>query len=359
MDFKDLIKQLGERVEKLKSSMPTEEATKNALIMPMLSALGYNVFDPTEVMPEFTCDIGTKKGEKIDYAIMMNDEPVILIECKQWQQDLTLHDNQLLRYFNVSPAKFGILTNGIKYRFYTDLEEPNKMDNVPFLEIDLENLTDSKISELRKFHKSYFDIDSVLGSANELKYLGELRSVIHDEFSSPSTEFVRFFGKKIYHGMLTQRVLDDLTPLVKKSIDSYINELISDRLKVAIDKSENEENRQNREEVKEEEKEYDNGITTTEEELEGFYIVKAILSRVLYPGRISYKDTQSYFAIIIDNKITQTVCRLRFNYAEIRRVGFINDDKSETTVDLENGVIAEIYKHEDKLLEIANRFRGK
>jgi Uncharacterized conserved protein len=355
MDFKDMITQLGQRVEKLKENMPTEEATKNALILPMISALGYNVFDPTEVLPEFICDIGTKKGEKIDYAIMQDGKPVILIECKHWQQDLTLHDNQLLRYFNVSSAKFGVLTNGIKYRFYTDLQEKNKMDEVPFLEIDIQELNESKIQELKKFHKSYFDVDNVLSTANELKYLGELRLIIQSEFSKPSDDFVRFFGKRVYNGVLTQRVVEELSPLVKRSIDNYVNEIIAERLKVAIDKNpdQKQDNEQQREEGM---TEHESDIVTTEEELEGFYICKAILSRVLASERISYKDRKDYFAIIIDNKVTRTICRLRFNYNEIRRVSFVNEDKTETDIDLMNGNISDLYNYEDKLLEIAKRF---
>lgn len=355
MDFKDMITQLGQRVEKLKENMPTEEATKNALILPMISALGYNVFDPTEVLPEFICDIGTKKGEKIDYAIMQDGKPVILIECKHWQQDLTLHDNQLLRYFNVSSAKFGVLTNGIKYRFYTDLQEKNKMDEVPFLEIDIQELNESKIQELKKFHKSYFDVDNVLSTANELKYLGELRLIIQSEFSKPSDDFVRFFGKRVYNGVLTQRVVEELSPLVKRSIDNYVNEIIAERLKVAIDKNpdQKQDNEQQREEGM---TEHESDIVTTEEELEGFYICKAILSRVLASERISYKDRKDYFAIIIDNKVTRTICRLRFNYNEIRRVSFVNEDKTETDIDLLNGNISDLYNYEDKLLEIAKRF---
>ncbi len=131
MDFKDTIKQLADRIEKLKDNIQTEEATKNAFIMPFINALGYDVFNPLEVLPEMTCDIGTKKGEKIDYAIMKDDQPILLIECKHWKQDLNLHDNQLLRYFNVSKAKFGLLTNGIIYRFYTDLKEPHLTEKIP------------------------------------------------------------------------------------------------------------------------------------------------------------------------------------------------------------------------------------
>ena len=201
MDFKDSIKQIVERIEKLKDNLHTEEATKNALIMPFLTALGYDVFNPLEVLPEMTCDISGKKGEKIDYAILKEGEPIMLIECKHWQQDLSLHDNQLLRYFTVSKAKFGILTNGIIYRFYTDLETPNKMDEKPFLEVNLLDLKDNQIEDLKKFHKSYFDLDSILSSASELKYMGELKSVISREFTSPSPDFVKYLGKQVYESL--------------------------------------------------------------------------------------------------------------------------------------------------------------
>ena len=186
MDLKDQLKQLAERADKLKENLQTEEATKNALIMPFIQAMGYDVFNPLEVMPEFTCDLGMKKGEKIDYAIMQDGNPIILIECKHWKQDLTLHDNQLLRYFHTSNAKFGVLTNGIVYRFYTDLVTPNKMDDKPFLEVNIFDLKNAVIEELKKFHKAYFDIENILSSANELKYTSELKSAIAKEFADPS-----------------------------------------------------------------------------------------------------------------------------------------------------------------------------
>ena len=170
MDFKDILRQLSERIEKLRDNLQTEEATKNALIMPFIQAMGYDVFNPLKVIPEFTCDIGTKKGEKIDYAIMRDNEPIILIECKHWCDTFTLADNQLLRYFHVSSAKFGMLTNGIIYRFYTDLDQANKMDEKPFLEVNMLDLRDNQIEELKQFHKSYFDVDKILSTTSELKY---------------------------------------------------------------------------------------------------------------------------------------------------------------------------------------------
>ncbi|NLI35689.1 MAG: restriction endonuclease [Bacteroidales bacterium] len=358
MDFKDLILQISGRIEKLKDNLPTEEATKNALIMPFIQALGYDVFNPLEVLPEMTCDIGTKKGEKIDYAILKDGQPIILMECKHWQQDLNLHDNQLLRYFNVSNAKFGILTNGIVYRFYTDLAEPNKMDNKPFLEVNLLDIKDNQIEELKKFHKSYFDIDIILSSANELKYTGELRAVILNEFANPSPDFVKYFGKQVYDGMFTQSILDQFTDLVKRSINSCINDLISDRLKAAIkeDNSEIPKDTQQSNQEENQDDDYlnrDSRIVTTEIELNGFYIVKSIIRTIIPVERIIYKDSIDYFAINIDNT-WKNICRLYFNNENNLRIAFRDENKKEERYKLNS--LDDIYNFSDKLVEKAKLY---
>ena len=189
---------------------------------------------------EFTCDIGTKKGEKVDYAIMKDGQPIILIECKHWQQNLDLHDNQLLRYFAVSNAKFGVLTNGIVYRFYTDLIEKNKMDETPFLEVDLTNVKDSQITELKKFHKSYFDADAISTTASTLKYTKEIKEIIKKEMANPSDALVRIFAKPVYKGLLNAKMIDYFTELVKKSFATHINDILNERLQAAISKEETE-----------------------------------------------------------------------------------------------------------------------
>lgn len=352
MDFKDQIKQLADRVEKLKDSLQTEEATKNALIMPFIQGLGYDVFNPMEVMPEFTCDIGTKKGEKIDYAIFKDGQPVILIECKHWKQPLTLHDNQLLRYYHVSPAKFGILTNGINYRFYTDLETPNKMDEVPFLEIDITDIKSAQIEELKKFHKSNFDIDNILSSASELKYTGELRNLLTKEFNSPSPEFVKLFAKQVYDGMITPKVLEQFTTLVRKSISSHISDIISDRLKSAL----------NAEQPKEETVETaapigtdtNDGIVTTNEEIEAYYIIKSILRSKIPADRLDYRDAKSYFTIIMDDNNRKLVCRLYLNSPTNKSIVFVGDDKKEIKYKIDT--IDDIYQHTDIIREIALKY---
>jgi len=354
MDFKDSIKQLSDRVEKLKDNLQTEEATKNALIMPFLQTLGYDVFNPLEVVPEFTCDIGTKKGEKIDYAIFKDGNPIMLIECKHWKQDLTLHDNQLLRYFHVSKAKFGLLTNGILYRFYTDLETPNKMDEKPFLDINLLDLKDTQIEELKKFHKSYFDVETILSSASELKYTGELKAVINKEFANPTPDFVKLFAKQVYDSIITPKLLEQFTVLVKKSISSLISDIISERLKTALnnESAEAEKDASAQEPVSTSEK--GDKVVTTDDELQAFFIVKAILRTCIAADRITYRDAQTYFAIFIDDNNRKAVCRLYLNSLSNKQIAFIGDDKKEikhrlTTLD-------DIYNHTDTLLTAVQKY---
>ncbi len=118
MSFDEKIAALIQRLPKLANHLQTEEATKNALVMPFIAALGYDVFNPKEVVPEFTADVGTKKGEKVDYAIMRDGETIILIECKKANGDLSQENmSQLHRYFTVTKARITILTNGIHYRY--------------------------------------------------------------------------------------------------------------------------------------------------------------------------------------------------------------------------------------------------
>ena len=351
MDFKDAIKQLGERVEKLKDNLLTEEATKNGLIMPFLQAMGYDVFNPTEVLPEFTCDIGTKKGEKIDYAIFKDGQPIILIECKHWKQDLTLHDNQLLRYFHVSNAKFGLLTNGILFRFYTDLQTPNKMDEKPFLEINLTDLRSNQIEELKKFHKAYFDVDNILSSASELKYTGEIKAVLSKEFLNPSPEFVKHLAKQVYDGMITPRVLEQFTTLVRKSVANLISDTISDRLKTAL-KTENSAIETGSEEAVTQD--FEAKIETTDEELEAYYIIKSILRTHIPGGRITHRDAQSYFAVFLDNNNRKPLCRLYLNSPTNKQIAFIGDDKKEIKFKIKT--IDDIYDHSDKLISSIEKY---
>ncbi|MFN3378641.1 MAG: type I restriction endonuclease [Runella zeae] len=347
MDFKDQIKQLSERALKLKNNIQTEEATKNAFIMPFIQSLGYDIFNPLEVVPEFICDIGIKKGEKIDYAIFRDDAPIILIECKHWKQKLDIHDGQLLRYFHVSKAKFAILTNGIIYRFYTDLVEPNKMDEKPFLDINIEDIKDGQIERLKEFHKNYFNPESVFQSASELKYTNELRGLIQGEFLEPKDEFVKYFVKQVYPSAVTAKTLEYFRPLVKRTLSNYISDSINDRLKSAITIEE----QSHREEVVEEQPQpiaapAGKEIETTPEELESFYIVRSILRTLVEPKRVVHRDALSYFAIFLDDNNRKPICRLYLNGGK-KYIGTFDADKKETKVEIKS--IDDIYQYSEQI----------
>lgn len=310
--FEEKIKSFIGRIDELKESIKTEEATKTSLIMPFFSMLGYDVFNPTEFVPEYVADVGIKKGEKVDYAIIIDEEPTILIEAKSVTETLEKHDSQLFRYFGTSKAKFAILTNGIEYRFYTDLDEVNKMDSTPFLTINLLNLRDSDIAELKKFAKETFDKNNILNSASELKYCGLIKAFLKQEFANPSDEFTKtILSSNIYEGRLYQNVIDKFRPIVKKSISQYINELVNDKIKNAL--SSNNGDNENVDEVEElAENTTHDEITTTAEELQAFYIIKSLLGESIPLERITYKDTVSYFAVLIDGKVTRWICRVYF-----------------------------------------------
>ncbi|WP_299230267.1 type I restriction endonuclease [uncultured Bacteroides sp.] len=352
MDFKDYCKQLADRVQNLKEQILTEEATKNAFIMPFIQMLGYDVFNPLEVIPEMDCDLVRKKGEKIDYAIMKDGEPIMLIECKHWKQDLNLHDNQLQKYFVASKAKFGVLTNGITYRFYTDLSQQNLMDDTPFLEINLENLKDNQVEELKKFHKSYFNLETILSTANELKYMSALKAEIKTEFNSPSPELVKVLSKRVYDGVMTQKVLEQFTEHVKRALSNYVNEVISERLNVAIKSTEQTSTSETVEECNEI-VEPVSKIITTEEELEAFYIIKSILRNTINSDRITYRDAQSYFAVFIDDNNRKPVCRLYFNKTS-NSIGIFDADKNESKFKIEN--LDEIYNYQSELINSIQKY---
>ncbi len=346
MDFQGNIKLLAEKIQSFKPNTKTEEATKTAFVIPFLRLLGFDDSNPTEVIPEYTADFGNKKFEKVDYGIFLNGIPIMIIECKHWTENLDVHSSQLFRYFNATQTRFGILTNGIRYQFFTDLDETNKMDKEPFLEFDFENIKENIVSELLKFQKSSFDLDKILDSASELKYLALIRIVLEKELSEPSEDFVRFIYKKLkLDKNLTAKMLEQFSLIVKKATNQTIKEMVNDRLQSALKKEE--ENN-----IVIAEKEEESLIETTEEEIEGFLVVKSIIRTKSDVKKIQYKDNQNYFAIYYD-KQTQPICRLHFNRAQ-KYIGLIDENKKEDKIAIE--VLDDIYNYSDRLIETVNRY---
>jgi hypothetical protein len=347
MDFKDQIMQLALRVEKMLPQIQTEEATKNALVMPFIQILGFDVFNPFEVNPEFIADIGIKKGEKVDYAIMKDGEPIIIIECKHHLEKLDPHNSQLFRYFHVCSAKFGLLTNGLVYRFYTDLNDPNKMDEKPFFEFNITEIKDAQLVELKKFHKSYFDIENISNTASDLKYTNELKTLITSELKNPSPVFVKHFAGQVYPGKLTEKILNQFTELVKRSSNQVLNDAITDRLKTALVTEEAISNSTEEKTVSQPVMASENNIETTEEETEAYLIIKAILRQTVDTKRIYIRDSQSYCAILLDNNNRKPICRLYFNGAR-KFISIINEDKTFSKDEISS--LDDIFNYSDKII---------
>jgi hypothetical protein len=362
MNFEAKVKSLADKAAKVRGMLETEEATKNALVMPFIAALGYDVFDPTEVVPEFIADVGIKKGEKVDYVIKRGDDIVMLIEAKKVAADLAIeHSSQLFRYFTVTKARIAVLTNGIVFRFYSDLEESNKMDEKPFLELNLLDLRESLIVEVSKLSKSSFDLDSMLQAASDLKFMREIRVTFERQLESPDEDFVKFFFQHANpNGRFIQSAKEQFARLVKRTLSGYITDKVGDRLRSALASADRTDVSQATVptvvsidpavDVGEAAKD---GIVTTEEELEGFRIVKAIVCDVVALERVSYRDSKSWFAILLDGSNRKPLCRLHFNRAR-KYVSTFDVQRNETRHAIEN--LEGIYVLREELRSAAVRW---
>lgn len=348
MELKLKLEQLHQRVDSLKDQINTEEATKNAFVMPFIQILGYDIFNPTEVIPEFICDIGTKKGEKVDYVIKNNGEPILIIECKHWKENVDAHNSQLHRYYHVSKARFGVLTNGHTYNFYADLEKPNIMDEKPFFTLDLSDLKDSSIKILENFTKTDYSLENILDSAEAMKYIKAIRKEFEQELIEPSDEFIRILVNKFFDKPLIASRMVTFREYTKKAITNTINDSISLRLKSALNINENIAKEQHLENPQPIDENVENPkFITTEEELEGFQIVKAILREEIPTERIAYRDTQSYFGILLDDNNRKPLARLHFNTINKYLELFHNGKDAGEKILLNS--IDEIYNYREQL----------
>lgn len=352
MEIAERTQALALKIRKQKGSIETEEATKNAFVMPFISTvLGYDVFNPAEVIPEFTADVGTKRGEKIDYAISHDGKVQLLVEVKKVNDPLRIeHASQLFRYFAVTNARIAILTNGEVYQFYTDLDAPNVMDAKPFLVLDFSALDETLLPELAKLTKESFDLDSVISAAGELKYIGQLKRVLAAQFKQPEDDWVRVLTTRVYDGSFTQRVREQFVPLVTKAARQFLNEQVNDRLKNALGGPDayvsvsTTPTAEPEPEVVEESTDAD--VVTTEEELDGYRIVRAIVCSEVDVARVIARDNKTYCGILLDDNNRKPIARLWLNRAR-KYLGVFDEHKVETRIPID--AVTDIYRHADLL----------
>ena len=353
IEFKKKLATFAARAEQLKDQIQTEEATKTALIMPFFSSvLGYDVFNPAEFVPEYVADVGIKKGEKVDYAIFINGELSILLEAKSVSEKLDRHDSQLFRYYAASSVRFAILTNGLDYRFYADLETPNKMDDRPFLEFNILDIKDNIIPEIRKFERDKFDCSSNINSASELKYAQEIKKLLANELANPSDDFIRFMLKDIYSGVKTQTVIDRFRDTVRRSFNQFINDILSDKLNAVMGTGTNDDDVaavvEHEVEAPPEDK-----IVTTQEEIECYAMIKTMLKDSVDVSRIGYRDTENYFNILLDNNGRKWICRIAFGKTQIS-LYIPDENKKSIRYTLDN--IDAILNYKKELAEVVTRY---
>ncbi|WP_294392847.1 type I restriction endonuclease [uncultured Sphingomonas sp.] len=350
MDFATRLAELQKRTVEHREVLLTEEAAKTALVMPFLQSLGYDVFNPKEVVPEFTADVGIKKGEKVDYAICEDGRINILIECKPAAAELNVaHASQLFRYFSATDARLAILTNGVSYQFFSDVEKPNKMDERPFFTFSMEAIKPSDIRTLEKFGKVNFDIQKIIEEAGHLKLQSLLRKAIEQEFAEPTDDFVRMFAARVVEGRLTPAVKETIARMVPSTIAAIIRDKVSERLSSALNATTP---------AIVEPDDIDpaapgEAIITTQEELSGYHIVQAIASRFVDPKRVVIRDSKSYCAILLDDNNRKTIARMWFNSPTTRYFGtFVGKEETKHLVTELTGIYQLMPHIETRLREL-------
>lgn len=341
MELENTIAELQATLRKHREKLLTEEAAKTTLVLPFLRALGYDIFNPDEVIPEFVCDVGTKKGEKVDYAICVAGEIQMLVECKPANGDLSIkHASQLYRYFAATDARIALLTNGVLYRFFTDADKANMMDDRPFFTFDLDNYKKSDLRTLAAFQRADFNLERIVSHAGALKLQSEVTAELRKEFAEPSEDLIRLVAGRLHDGRLTEAVRERFRNAIANSISSLIRDGINERLESAISHG------GEAAEVPPPPAD-DDGIETTQVEIDGFNIIRAICASKVSPTRIVMRDAKSYCAVLLDDNNRRTIARMHFNSATVRYLGVFTG-KEETRLPVSEPV--DIYQHQKALL---------
>ena len=336
MEFTEKIASLSRRSKSAEKQAETEEATKTAVVLPFLQALGFDVFDLNEVVPEFVADVGIKKGEKVDFAVKIDGKIAMLIEAKPIHAKLgDTQYSQLYRYFAVTDARLAILMNGKEAWFFSDTDAPNKMDKKPFFKFDLQDHDAGQIEELSRFQKGSFAIESIIEAASNLKYVHNAAAYLKRQMSDPDEDFIRLVAKNIHEGSITKAVQELVRPAITGALDELVRNRIQDKLSITFSAEPIP-----KEAVAEIE---DPEIVTTDSEKEGFMIVRAIAAKIASVERINLRDAKSYCAILMDDNNRKPVCRLYFNSEKNLSIGLFDAQKVETKFKIEQ--VSDIYQH--------------
>ena len=352
----DEIKALAERAQKLKASLATEEATKTALVMPFIRLLGYDVFNPHEVVPEFVADVAGRKGEKVDYAIMDADKPIMIIECKTCGAALDAEKcEQLHRYFLTLDTSIGILTDGIRYLFYSKGDDGKKMDTRPFMEINLDHLDPALIPELKKLCKGKFDLKTTLETVSELRYNRHIKRLLEQNISEPDDDFLKYFIRKAELSA-TQKVIDQFGGYVKRAFMEFLNEQVNSRLKTALDVSQKKDEQAQAQVAPQPDPEKE---VVTDNEFQALYVVKAILAGITDAKRVTLRNITGIgrSIIVLDDSIRKPVLRLFLDKPGSWTISLIGANKEN--IDHKITAVDDILKHAEAIKAAARMYETK
>lgn len=351
MTLENALENLQATAEKYKDSDLNEAQTDAAFIRPFIAALGYDHNDVFEVVPQYSTAFGDTRKYRVDYAIALGNLPAILIEVKKQGHPLSDRPDQLAFYMNSTEARFGIYTNGLVYKFFSDLDEEKKMDVRPFMEINLADTDEMSVRALNRFSKDSFNVDRAVETAGTLKYTRGMRQVLAQQYESPDEDFIQWLGKRVYDGVFNKKVKDHFTPMVRNAFRSFVTEranmALQSAMKKDIDGSDVPEVGSDEESTSEES---DKGIITTAEEIEGWMIAKSIIGTTLMgslnPSRIEYKDYKGFFTILLDGKPKQEICRLFFNSSN-KKIRVFESEGNQETYPIES--LDDIYRFADQI----------
>ena len=343
--------------------LQTEEASKHTLVLPFLQSLGYDPFDPETVVPEYTADFGIKAGEKVDYAIIQDGDlsnPILLIECKKVGDSLDrARASQLARYFTQTPAKIGILTNGIEYHCYSDLDAENVMDEIPFVSLSILELDPQDVRILNYLSKGAFDVEEARTAASNLRYTNGMKAEFASLYTSPDEEFVRLMAGRVFGGRLTANRMEHFTNLTKLAFQGFVNDRLNSTLQRASDIANEpptvDDDTAEAGPETEPESADSRDVVTTAEEIAAYETVQTLLADMVEPERIVMRDTKSYCNILLDDNNRKIIVRLYFNSKAAKHLGWVYGS------DIERDAISdvnELAQYADKMRERVAKFEA-
>ncbi len=226
MELPDQLSTLQAQAERQLQVVDTREKTKNALVLPFFKALGYDPFNLHEVQPGYVVDRAGDDAVTVDYAVLNDDAPALLVQCAEAGTDLQAIDaTSVLEGLAAAGGGIAAATNGCQYQFYAMSEAEGAEADAPFLVFDLldyeteGNAEPASVQYLRRLTKPNFDAREARMAAFNLKYTRRLQDYFVQQQETPDRHFVRFLAAQVYEGSVSEEVLDWFHPVVQASLE--------------------------------------------------------------------------------------------------------------------------------------------